>query len=88
MTVARCSYGSSCLATLTLGNELLKVLRQVALNRTNLPVRDFGINLHRGEAEDELQVVALAALKGNGNLLLDDVLLIRVFLAVSCAPCI
>ena len=37
---------------------LLKVLRQVALNRTNLPVRYFGINLHRGEAEDELEVVA------------------------------
>ena len=67
---------------------LLEVLRQVALNRTNIPVRDFGVNLHRGEAEDELEVVALAALKGNGNLLLDDVLLIRVFLAVSCAPCI
>jgi hypothetical protein len=39
---------------------LLKVLRQVALNRTNLPVRDFGVNLHRGEAEDELEVVGLA----------------------------
>jgi hypothetical protein len=43
-----------------LGDVLLKVLRQVALNRTNLPVRDFGVNLHRGQAEDELKAVALA----------------------------
>ncbi|MBQ7156522.1 MAG: hypothetical protein IJR86_01835 [Bacteroidaceae bacterium] len=44
--------------TIVTQRGLLKVLRQVALNRTDLPVRYFGINLHRGEAEDELEVVA------------------------------